>query len=369
MRRALLVLVLALSACHGNTPTAVRRTAVSNRASTTSGVHTTVPSTSPPTTQALPTPTPAPGSLTIGTADQPSDSWVAWSPLTRPRAGLVAGLVNGDVLAVEGESRPSMELLAPNADGWALDTAYDTQAGASAGLQAGLGEGAGAVSGSYLYVAGGQSSVAVSDNVAVYDSTGYKGDLVQLAMPTLAAAAGVIGQTLYVAGGANTEALAQLQRVDLSSKTVNLGANMPLAVAGAASAALNGKLYVFGGYTLQNGQAVRQTMVQVYDSASNTWRSTTDGQAGAPAALLPARDSAAACAIDGKLYVFGGRGATGALDAVSIYDPSANTWSTGAPMPTARALLAVVAVNGYVLALGGFDADKRAVTTVERYRP
>ncbi|MBI3090484.1 MAG: hypothetical protein HYY96_07425 [Candidatus Tectomicrobia bacterium] len=47
----------------------------------------------------------------------------------------------------------------------------------------------------------------------------------------------------------------------------------------------------------------------------------------------------------------------------------AGFWSLGAPLPTPRQEVAVAALGGFVYVLGGIDAERRSVATVERYDP
>jgi N-acetylneuraminic acid mutarotase len=60
------------------------------------------------------------------------------------------------------------------------------------------------------------------------------------------------------------------------------------------------------------------------------------------------------------------RGA-GFLNTVEAYDPSTNSWTTKAPMPTARTSLAVGVVSGILYAVGGYNGY--ALTVVEAYDP
>src|SRR3990172_663987 len=48
---------------------------------------------------------------------------------------------------------------------------------------------------------------------------------------------------------------------------------------------------------------------------------------------------------------------------------AAGFWSLGAPLPTPRQEVAVAALGGFVYVLGGIDAERRSVATVERYDP
>ncbi|MFN3538127.1 MAG: Kelch repeat-containing protein [Brevundimonas sp.] len=113
-----------------------------------------------------------------------------------------------------------------------------------------------------------------------------------------------------------------------------------------------------GGWTDQGDIAVHR----VFDPRAARWED---------AAPLPmARNSAAACVLDGAIWVAGGRtvtgGGTGRLDR---YDPGADRWDTLAPIPpspgTGRQVgggLAMGALGGRLIAFGGewFGADNTA---------
>jgi N-acetylneuraminic acid mutarotase len=64
--------------------------------------------------------------------------------------------------------------------------------------------------------------------------------------------------------------------------------------------------------------------------------------------------------VNGIIYVIGGIGTTGEfLDTVGAYDPATNTWTTMAPMPTARGYFRAESVGGVVYAIGGEGAAGR----------
>src|SRR5688572_9530527 len=94
--------------------------------------------------------------------------------------------------------------------------------------------------------------------------------------------------------------------------------------------------------------------------------------------------TAAAAAPNGKIYAVGGTvigpadPAAEPLDLLEEYDPIANTWTPRAPMPTARADLALVlGPNGMLYAMGGTGegvrrrgvAPDKVLDTVEAYDP
>ena len=108
---------------------------------------------------------------------------------------------------------------------------------------------------------------------------------------------------------------------------------MPTARA-ACNKIINGILYAVGG---ANSEFKKLSTNEAYDPSTNTWSTK--------APMPTARNHLSSAVVDGKLYAIGGRtsGPSGNLNANEAYDPSTNTWSTKAPMPTARGGLASAA--------------------------
>ncbi|MDY7077431.1 MAG: kelch repeat-containing protein [Chloroflexota bacterium] len=69
--------------------------------------------------------------------------------------------------------------------------------------------------------------------------------------------------------------------------------------------------------------------------------------------MTTARDHPGVVGVDGKIYVFGGSNASGALDSVEIYDPATDTWTSGPSMPGAKSTPSAVAGGGLIYVLGG----------------
>jgi N-acetylneuraminic acid mutarotase len=119
------------------------------------------------------------------------------------------------------------------------------------------------------------------------------------------------------------------------------------------SAVIGKKWYVFGGYDGPNVQA--RGIVTVYDAATDTWTNKQN-------MLIPAHH-AAAVALDGKIYVFGGfvgRPGTKVWQPIPssvVYDPDTDSWKELAPMPTPRGSAVAVAVNGKIYVIGGAHAN------------
>jgi N-acetylneuraminic acid mutarotase len=122
---------------------------------------------------------------------------------------------------------------------------------------------------------------------------------------------------------------------------------------------VQGKVYALGGTTGVDS-ASRDDSVEVYDPQADQW-SALD-------AMPHGRTAAATAVIDGKIYLAGGSHWTGTtdvlLDAVDVFDPSANIWTQVAPLPEARTLAAGAVVQGKMYAIGG-----RGSTLVEVYDP
>ena len=79
------------------------------------------------------------------------------------------------------------------------------------------------------------------------------------------------------------------------------------------------------------------------------------------------RFSTAAEAVNGKIYLIGGMDSSGrSLDVVEEYNPTNGTWTTKAPMPTARVGAESAVWNGEIYIIGG-QSGARVLPTVERY--
>ena len=136
---------------------------------------------------------------------------------------------------------------------------------------------------------------------------------------------------------------------------------LPVALLDAGGTALNGKLYVVGGKTASGGH---QTKLYIYDPTTDTW-STGQDMPG------PGVENPAVTTYNGKLYVFGGATApfSGAVDSSYVYDPATNTWSTLAPMPTARGGAGAQQINGKIYVVGGMNSNGASLATLEIYDP
>jgi N-acetylneuraminic acid mutarotase len=129
-----------------------------------------------------------------------------------------------------------------------------------------------------------------------------------------------------------------------------------------AVAEMNGKIYVFGGFELPDSGDPAWVPVDhawEYEPAAGSWR--------ALAPLPTKRGAAGAVSANGRLYVIGGAarlpGDHGpglhpsrphrSVGTVEEYDPATDCWRQLSPMPTPRNHAAVGAVNGKIYVIGG----------------
>ena len=133
---------------------------------------------------------------------------------------------------------------------------------------------------------------------------------------------------------------------DLDRGVWDLGTRMPEGTerGAAATVALDGLVYVFGGRREGNSVGDAHT----YDVDAQVW---------SPIADLPEpRDHMVVGAIDGRIYVVGGRDGSNIgdhTDRVDVYDPSTDSWSAAAPMPTSRGGMAAGVLGGLLFVAGG----------------
>jgi N-acetylneuraminic acid mutarotase len=108
----------------------------------------------------------------------------------------------------------------------------------------------------------------------------------------------------------------------------------------------NGTIYYFGGLR----QRVSLPWVDAYDVARDTWTSLPD--------MPHARDHLEAAAVNGSVYVIGGRLGDPNVNvaATDRYDVAQGTWTTGlAPLPDARAGSGIVQTGNELWVLGGWN--------------
>ena len=294
------------------------------------------------------------------TAPPVSGSWATRTPLPSAQRGSATAGANGLLYQIGGNNAAGTALKTV----WAFDpgsNSWSTKAPLPAGRQ--NGNGAAAI-GNIIYAAGGQDASGTLTRTLYAYNANANAWSTRASMPVPGGCGGsaVIGGKLYVFSGCkrlstgSEEHAGMLHRYDPGTNQWTTLRAAPAVHSQPAVAAMNGKLYVAGG---RNAHGATRRL-DVYDPATNSWSTK---------AYMPtARFAPAGASVGGKFQVFGGRNDTVYLNRVQAYDPVADTWLPRVPMPTARAELGVGIIGSLAYIVGG-----RTSTTVlaanERYTP
>ena len=166
-------------------------------------------------------------------------------------------------------------------------------------------------------------------------------------------AAVAVDGKIYVIGGFNqgsTLAVVDAVQVfDIAACAWSMGPALPKPVHHANAAVVDGTIYVVGSMQSTSFLAIGDTW---------SWRPATESgwTVRAPMPAGTQRGSSITGAIDGKIYVAGGL-RNGASTEVSIYDPVADGWTAGPPLPQPRDHGCGGAVGGKLYVTGGRNAN------------
>lgn len=207
--------------------------------------------------------------------------------------------------------------------------------------------------GGLVYVLGGFAGFDLTDQILIYDpvdDTWSRGAPMPAAVHHANAA--VVDGAIYVVGAMELDGFSftprgYTWRYDIAADEWTARATMPAGAERGASfvGAIDGTIYVAGG--LGVGGTVAFT--SAYIVAEDRWVH--------PLAPLPAaRDHGAGAAVGGALFAITGRNG-GFSDRVDIYDPVADEWSVGEPIPTPRAGVATAVLGNEIVVIGGEDLE------------
>lgn len=293
--------------------------------------------------------------------DPQANLWLKLPSLPSGRKTPVADLIGGRIVVATGNGGGATSTT------WSGVLPGSWHAGAA--LPVALGEVSSGIIGNQLYLVGEGSAATLSYNLG---TGGWRSVTAVAQRPFVGHhhAAEVVGGKWYLLGGLGSGA-GRVQVYNPATNGWTVGANMPFAAGSSASAVIGGQIYVAGGIV---GSSTTSQLAR-YNPATNTWTSL---------APMPQGRNHAAAATDGqKLYVFGGRGpgsgdgntVANGFDTVQIYDPATNTWrsslqpgSTLAPLPQARGGMGkAVFAGGEFYVIGGETQSGAGATTNNVY--
>jgi N-acetylneuraminic acid mutarotase len=128
--------------------------------------------------------------------------------------------------------------------------------------------------------------------------------------------------------------------------------------------AIDGLVYVAGG---RRGQIhTHIDTLEAFDPATGAWEQR--------APMPTSRGGIAGAVLEGRFYVFGGEGnqstASGVYDNAEAYDPQTDTWQELTPMRTPRHGMGAAVIDGVIYVPGGADVQAfGAVDTNEAFLP
>lgn len=132
-----------------------------------------------------------------------------------------------------------------------------------------------------------------------------------------------------------------------------IGSPNPHPTSSSASGEIGGLLYIVGG-----GGANTRTL-EIYNPIANTWTSGAN--------LSIAAIGAAAGGINGKLYVAEGFTDDAFTNALRIYDPQSNSWTEGAAAPSLRFIVAGASIGDKLYITGGRRFGEGPFSALEIY--
>lgn len=309
-------------------------------------------------------PTP-PSGYALLTSTTVGNLWTPVAPVPTPRSTLAAASMNSKVYAIGGadanfNALNTVEIYDPSANGWTSASSATPPASLPTSAR---GLAAVGLNGKVYVVGGVDTSSNILSTLQIYDpstNTWVTGAAMPTARSGLATA--MVGGKIYAVGGSSASGpLGTLEVYDPSTNAWSPGAAMPTARYGLAAVAANGKIFVIGGQAVIAGNFVAVNSLEIYDPSTNTWSTG--------ATMPTARYLLAADSVNGEIYAIGGFSTSSALNTVEAYDPPTNTWSTVATMPTARYGPGATDVNGVIYTIGGVGLSSTPTRAAEQFSP
>jgi hypothetical protein len=285
------------------------------------------------------------------------NSWMEMAPMHVARAGLGVAVVNGKIYAIGGVTQTiplNIPLRAPTGEGvvgtneqydpvtdtWAFKTPMPTPRFSFA-IAAYQGK---------IYCIGG----AGSNLNEVYDTvTGMWETKAPIPKTYFPMQASIINGKIYVVGGNPFGGFTYFNEVyDPATDTWAASIPMPYAEFDYTSTEADGKIYVLGGIDLLSGAGYPN---QIYNPQIGNW---SMGSIPSLTVFGPAAASTTGALAPKRIYLIGGGqsvvGTSQPVFPTQVYNPSQNTWSYGASMPTGRTDFGIANINDTLYAIGGY---------------
>lgn len=186
--------------------------------------------------------------------------------------------------------------------------------------------------------------------------------------PRFEAGAAAVNGKIYVIGGFSGSALTTTEAYDPVTDTWTPRTDMPTARRSPVVATVNNKIYAIGGMNyIDVNQVTYSYATEEFDPSTNTWTSKASMPTGNSVNSILGNRFIAGTAVNGKIYitVFNNGGAP-PISSTFEYDPATNAWdTTKSPVPFGNAQYTVASLGGklYTLTSGSFAEYTPATNT------
>ncbi len=164
--------------------------------------------------------------------------------------------------------------------------------------------------------------------------------------------------SILVAGGYWEYVVSTVERYDLATDRWSRVGSLRHARDSACGAAIDGRVYLVGG---RDPEFVDTNACERFQASDDAWLEI--------ASLEHHRSGAAAVAHGGRLWVFGGWHGVGALPSVESYHPKVNHWTPGPPLPQAVNPVAATATGDDLWVAGATAESKGLAWEIWSFRP
>ncbi|WP_033166099.1 kelch repeat-containing protein [Clostridium sp. KNHs205] len=198
-----------------------------------------------------------------------------------------------------------------------------------------------------IYVVNGTELYQYNPNTNIWTK---KASLVQSKSPVALA---VVNDRLYALGGLTKDEVVAIEEYNPVTDTWIYKTGFYLSVKyDFCIEVIDGLIYIIGG-----NEGVPVDVMDVYNPVSNKFE-------GRKSMLTTRADKFGSAVLNGKIYVAGGKDD----NTMEMYDPLTGEWENVASMTAPRSYLDLIAYNGKIYAIGGFDGID-ALDSIEEYNP
>ncbi|MHB8482894.1 MAG: Kelch repeat-containing protein [Nitrospiria bacterium] len=179
--------------------------------------------------------------------------------------------------------------------------------------------------------------------------------------------------TIYLFGGHHPEAaggpltdpaFAFSEKLDLRLQEWKEIAPLPTPRFSLGTVSIGNKIWAMGGGAFRDNRFQNFDLIEIFDPEKGTWEQNLPVRLPWPSAGI------GACALNNRIYVFGGNDGTRISSRAAVYDLAGKKWEELEPMPEPRAAPSVTVLNGMIYLVGGRDASGKIPTnTLMAFHP